>query len=214
MGKWFNLHSEVVIRLTPNAGAKFSVGFQDKVIGAASEFTKKSGVHVLDHVSKGESGINLRVVPVADEHYRSVQNLLDHVNRIATMTSEMGKDADLLDALLARHPELESHPNLEHVLGAWRNMTQVVERVMNSNNPQLLAEKKRRELAGDVQTVADVDLPTQELPLDKAAHRDASLRGMAPGQQVVKAKKDDPKIPDAYARMDKGNIFDGKPSKK
>lgn len=178
----------LTFNVTPLPGILFSKEFIDKIHAA------------VDSIVKGNPG-------VSDVHFDASEKrmfIAFHVNQklqykpflaqiqeTLVVLAEHGKDSDLFNELLKRHPNLKEHPQFNRVVGAFDNLRRIVGEVENNESVPVKVEMSRREREGydpDISRLVapdSVDKPVQS----RIDHRLRALVGQntdqTPVEQVI-----------------------------
>jgi hypothetical protein len=142
----------------------------------------------------------------------NIQEIIRSMECSLTVLVDHGKDADLLAKLLERHPELENHPGLSRVIGAFDNLDRVVREVKEDKTIPTKLEQERRQRGHITINASDLRKePERETVMTAEArleHRRRGLLGLNMDQlSASKKPPDQDQLPPSYERLREGNVF-------
>jgi len=169
----FKIESEIVVKILSDGKVKFSEEFQKILQGelrrCANDCTNVTFV--------GQRSSDDHCVASVVSQKETTSGLTDYVKilekRIKLLT-EHGRDADILEAVLSKHPELRKHPRVHELVGAFDNLAAKIQ--------ELDTDKKSK----PGQTEPALPKPGQGggkmSKADLVKHREEKLKGHAPDQ--------------------------------
>ena len=210
----------ITVELHAVGAVEFQEAYLKRVTGSIEEIGEQFDVQDIKVKVSGKSIIvTAHSLPI-----KSTQDFRDTIVRSAVLLAEHGPDADLLDELLIRYPDLRNHPDLPSLVSSFENMTSVLNNILVDERGITAAEVDRRGKEGITLVVEDLAASKGRSkrdmdPSDRAAFRDAAILGQTP-EQVTSAKRplapDDAVLPDVYKKVtgpdpeaagDPGNVF-------
>lgn len=134
------------------------------------------------------------------------------------LLAEHGPDADILDELIKRYPELKTHPKFSGLKSAFENMTGVLKDILADDSNRTVAEIHRRKTEGIELTPEDLAATgTRSRGMtveERATFREQSILGQTSDHKRGK-EHTPPVIPEIYKKlMDKAAAEAGEQSTK
>lgn len=199
--------------------AKGKIRFSDEFVKNIKLAVKDLSI-IVDHWDTNDQAVVMTIrLPVGPD---TIFERLTQLELRITMLAEHGKNADLLDQVLARFPTLKDHPNISRVIENFERFMTMVETTAGDESLPVVLERQRRDVEKDHPGPEQLEVAERAKPteMSKADHREACLRGQEANQPVEdKAVPADAQVPEVYKRLmgkggatsaaDKGNVFGG-----
>lgn len=192
---------QFVVSLTAVGDTQFSPEFLLKV----KELIPKVAAYWSIPTYNMDLGVKCIVVELHGIDMAKASAVKNDVVQKIVLLAEHGPDGDLLDTLLARHPELKSHPKFSGLLGAFENLNGVIKDILSDKSNQTVAEIQRRQAEG-------IELQPEDLTSsgphkramsveERQQFRTAAIRGQTDEQKLPKPVQEEPQIPEIYKNL-------------
>jgi hypothetical protein len=194
------VESRVMFDVTPVKGKAFSERFGEQVMKVMAQVGQK--FNCLPNVTFDKGRVHIIFTSTRATAYLK---LYDEVTGHLTVLSEHGRDSDLLNQLLERHPEVMNHPKVDRVIGAFQTFLTVMDEVAKDKSTAVKVEMERQEREGAPPLAEKLaSEPTNPGIAARAAFRDQAMLGQAKSQ--IEERKDPPPPP-PLRNVDAGNVF-------
>jgi len=216
----FTVTPGITFHIEPAEGVVFSDAFKTRIKDTMDSVCSQHGALIVAHVTERDNALFIAFGVRSDGTHLDYQRVLSDIQEALVVLSEHGKDSDILQQLLERHPSLKDSPEVHRAIGAFDNMLRVIEEVEKSeDDPRVIVKKQAAERHG-------FELAPERLASKKSGiqipnrhdHRKRALKGQNPDQvEEAKKAKDPSPVPPVYKQVmgsgkpsgGDGNVFNG-----
>jgi len=209
----FNVTQGITFHVEPMNGVQFGDNYIKRVEAAMAVLANKYGFKVVQQHATTKLFIAFSV----PQYQVDFEALCRDVHDELTILAEHGKDSDILNQLIDRHPSLRSSPHTSRAVQAFDNLVRVIEEVEESeSDPRTVVIKEKAAREGTpLSPNRFAGAKVNNVMIDRKEHRRRAMLGQNP-DQVEQSKRGKPEapVPPVYAGVVKtqagggdGNIF-------